>query len=127
MAGRLTERVMRIGPCPTWLHLDDAAITGEPILRQCGETLLVRASAEEIRCRACGTVWPRSQWWRLGDPWADYAELAEQLKVPAATLRWWCRQDGWKTWRKTPTSKRVLVDRQDALRSYSERRKGRVA
>ena len=116
-AGRLAERVLRVGQCPA--VRDDGDL--------CGQTLRVRASADEIRCWSCGATWPRSQWWRLGDPWADYAELSEQLAVPAATLRGWCREDGWRTWRKTPTTKRVLVDRCDALASYARRRKGKVA
>jgi hypothetical protein len=116
-AGRLTERVLRIGPC-SGLMSDGT---------DCTATLRVRASDEVLTCRTCGYSWPRSQWWRLGDSWADYAELSEQLQVPASTLRWWCREDGWRTWRRTETSKRVLVDRYDALESYARRRQGKVA
>jgi hypothetical protein len=126
-AGRLTERWLRVGPCPGLVDIGEEVFTGEPIYRECGEPLRVRASDAEIRCRTCGTTWPRSQWSRLGDTWTDYAELHERLKVPVATLRWWCREDGWRTWRKTETSKRVLVDRADALTSYARRRAGKVA
>ncbi|MFD2421648.1 hypothetical protein [Amycolatopsis pigmentata] len=125
-AGRLTERWIQVGPCPMFVAFDDAAVTGEPIYRECGATLRVRADDDTLTCRACGSSWPRSQWWRLGDEWTDYAFLSAELDVPAATLRGWCLEDGWRK-RPSPTSKkRVLVCRVDALKSYAERRAGKV-
>jgi hypothetical protein len=112
-AGRLTERVMRVGPCPGLRDTGDV----------CGVTLRVLANDEEIRCRTCGYAWQRSMWYLLGDPWTDYAALSGELEVSVATLRWWCHEDEWET-RPSPTSKkRVLVSRADAMASYGRRRK----
>jgi len=125
MAGRLTERVMRIGPCPGLVDAGDAAITGETVYRVCGETLLVRASAEEIRCRACGATWPRPLWWHLGDQWADYALLAHDLGVPVTTLRRWAHEDEQRgqAWAKERRGRRNLVSRVDALAAAQRRGK----
>jgi hypothetical protein len=125
MAGRLTERVIRVGPCP--VTIDTYVYGMDPVSTTCGATLTVRADADEIRCRSCGCVWPRSQWWQLGDPWTDYAALSEELSVPAATLRWWCRVDGWRTEPSPTSKKRVLVCGMDARASYARRRQGKVA
>jgi hypothetical protein len=131
-AGRLTERVLRVGPCPHVLgyehnDLDVPVIDsdGQLIPIRCGETLRVRASAEEIRCKACGTVWPRSQWWRLGDQWADYALLAHDIGVPVTTLRRWASEDekAGQPWGKERRGRRNLVSRVDALAAAKRRGK----
>jgi hypothetical protein len=124
-AGRLTERVLRVGPCPGLVDVGNAAVTGEAVYRVCGETLLVRASAEEIRCRACGTVWPRSRWRELGDPWADYALLAHDIGVPVTTLRRWASEDEQRghAWAKERRGRRNLVSRTDALAAAARRGK----
>jgi hypothetical protein len=117
MAGRLTERVMRIGPCPVEIE-KQVGEWGAVQVWPCGDTLTVRVDADEIRCRSCGTVWPRSQWWQLGDPWTDYAALSGDLSVPVGTLRRWCGEDGWATKR---TGGRYLVERAAALASAQRR------
>jgi hypothetical protein len=124
-AGRLTERVLRVGPCPGLVDAGTAAVTGETVYRVCGETLLVRASAEEIRCRACGTAWPRSRWNELGDQWADYALLAHDLGVPVTTLRRWASEDEQRgqAWAKERRGRRNLVSRIDALAAAARRGK----
>lgn len=121
MAGRLTERVMRVGPCPTVqteAFVDEYGYSIAPTM--CGTTLRVRADADEIRCRSCGSVWPRSRWHELGDTWADYAVLADDLGVPVGTLRRWAHEDGWA---REVRGRRHLVSRQDALASAARRGK----
>jgi hypothetical protein len=113
MAGRLTERVMRVGPCPT--KIDE--FEGRPIT--CDMPLFVRANAEEIHCKTCDTHWPRSRWRELGDPWTDYASLAAEFGVAVGTLWRWASEDGWHL---GGTRGRRLVFRLDALTSYEKRR-----
>ncbi len=117
-AGRLTERVMRVGPCPNLFEVEHAT-TRELHMIPCGRMLHVRADADEIRCRACGAVWPRARWWVLGSEWVDYAVLADDLGVPVGTLRRWASEDRWD---KQARGRRHLVSRVDALQSYRERR-----
>ncbi|HKS46336.1 MAG TPA: hypothetical protein VJT49_14745 [Amycolatopsis sp.] len=125
-ADRTATPVLRIGPCPTVVDYE-VDERGELAPIRCGATLRMRADAEEIRCRSCDAVWPRSRWHELGDEWTDYAFLAAELDVPVATLRWWCQVDGWRKRPSPSSAKRVLVCRVDALKSYSERRRGVVA
>ncbi|MEU6641251.1 hypothetical protein ABZ863_01735 [Saccharomonospora sp. NPDC046836] len=117
--GRELTPSVRIGPCP--VVVDEIEVDDEhyPTPITCNTPLHVHAGATEIRCRGCGTNWPRARWHKLGDPWADYAALAEQLDVPVGTLRRWCHQDGWAT---SGTRGRRLVARADALASYARRR-----
>lgn len=117
-AGRLTEQVMRIGPCPGLLE------GGEP----CTATLRVQVDDDEIRCRECGDTWARSSWWMLADRWADYALLAEDLGVPVGTLRRWAHEDerAGNAWAKETRGRRHLVSRVDAIASYDRRRAGKV-
>jgi hypothetical protein len=128
-AGRLTERQLRVGPCPVMLPnilppdgLLAEIFDGKTLPGQCGHMLTVRADAVEIKCRSCETIWPRSRWLELGDPWADYAALADDLGVPVGTLWRWRREDDWRTERR---GGRTLVLRADALESA--RKRGRWA
>ncbi|MGO1049799.1 hypothetical protein [Crossiella sp. CA198] len=85
-------RPVPIGPCPV-----DLATDGRVLL--CGRMLRVRPEADQIRCSACRTVWPRTEWDQLGqalgDPRSDYAQLEAWLGVPAGTLRRWAAKDRW--------------------------------
>jgi hypothetical protein len=128
-AGRLTERVMRVGPCPVDVYSRLASSLGvalgakyEERYVPCGAPLRVRVDADEIVCRSCGSVWPRSRWHELGDPWTDYAALSETLSVPVGTLGRWCHEDRWAV---SGTRSRRLVARADAMASY-ERRRGPI-
>jgi hypothetical protein len=128
-AGKLTERVMRVGPCPVMLPnilppdgILAAIFNGKPLPGQCGHMLTVRADADEIKCRSCGSVWPRSRWHELGDQWIDYAALSEELGVSNGTLRRWCGEDEWT---RAERPGRPLFSRLDAHASY-ERRRGPV-
>lgn len=116
-AGRLTERIMRIGPCPATLEVERAE-THETYDIPCGAMLRVRADATEIKCRNCGAVWPRSRWDEIGDRWADYATLAEDFAVAVGTLWRWASEDGW---RKEKRQGRLLVHRDDAEASRDRR------
>ncbi|MDI3315867.1 MAG: hypothetical protein QJR12_16805 [Mycobacterium sp.] len=120
-AGRDLPPVLRIGPCPTLVEVEDqGAVREEP----CGAPLRVRVDDEEIRCRSCGTIWPRSRWRELGDPWTDYATLADDYGVPVGTLWRWASEDGW---RRAKRGGRLLVHRDDAEASRERRQMGRVA
>lgn len=113
-------KTVRIGKCPTvvaQLELPD----GSTVDLDCGATLRVKVGDTEIRCRNCGTTWIRDQWHELGDPWTDYGYLANELDVNPATLRWWCKEDGWRTVR---IGRRTVISRADALASYTRRRPG---
>lgn len=119
LAGRMTVPTLTIGRCPVVIIAVPLADGGMLDL-SCGATLRVRPGDEEIRCRNCGSVWPRSRWRELGDQWIDYARLAAELAVPVGTLRRWCSEDSWRT---EGTKRRRLVSRLDAHDSYT-RRKG---
>lgn len=54
-AAGLLPRMMRIGECP--------ALVGEAA---CGAALYADPQGHEIRCRECGTRWPRTNWMLLG-------------------------------------------------------------
>jgi hypothetical protein len=116
---RPRARAVPIGPCPVPIGPPGAT---DP----CGTPLRVRADADLIRCRTCGTTWPRERWDELGramgDPRSDYASLSTWLDVPVGTLRRWCAQDGW-----TPSPdgrpSRPLWLRSEALASYLRRRR----
>jgi hypothetical protein len=114
-AGRLTPPALRIGTCPavlTILHFSG----GRVIDFLCGATLRVRVGDTDIRCRNCGTIWPRSRWRdELGDRWADYASLSADLGVKVDTLRYWCSKDQWAV---SGGPRRRLVSRADALTSF---------
>lgn len=110
--------VLRIGKCKVpavAFELPD----GSKLTLDCGAPLRVLATADEIRCRNCRTVWTRDEWHELGSPWADYASLSEDLGVPVGTLRRWAHEDGWE---RTTRPGRSLVHRADALGSYARRR-----
>ncbi|WP_027947201.1 hypothetical protein [Amycolatopsis taiwanensis] len=128
-AGRLTERAMRIGPCPGLVAIGEEVFTSETIYRECGATLRVRASDDEIRCRTCGTVWPRSRWREIGDPWADYATLADDYGVAVGTLWRWASEDrkNGLAWRTEKRGGRLLVHRDDAEASRARRHHRKVA
>lgn len=49
-----------IGLCP--VVVDEGEHT-----RECGARLYAPLKGDEIECRACGEVWPREKWLRLGD------------------------------------------------------------
>lgn len=49
-----------IGLCP--VVIDEGEHT-----RECGARLYAPLKGDEIECRACGEVWPREKWLRLGD------------------------------------------------------------
>lgn len=117
MAGRLAERVMRVGPCPAdvEVEIDDDVIRLQP----CGAMLRVKANADEIRCPNCDTRWPRARWRELGNPWTDYASLAAELGVAVGTLWRWASEDDWHL---GGTRGRRLVFRMDAVASYEKRR-----
>ncbi|MGW4484315.1 hypothetical protein ACWEOE_10805 [Amycolatopsis sp. NPDC004368] len=109
---------LRIGKCPTaliGLDLPD----GDAVTLDCGATLKVRAGDTEVRCRNCGTTWPRDRWHELGDPWTDYASLSADLGVPVGTLRRWAHEDSWQ---RTNRPGRPLIARADALASLARRR-----
>jgi DNA-directed RNA polymerase subunit RPC12/RpoP len=117
MAGRLNDRKFRVGLCPVVVE-EPVGEWGAVRVWPCGDMLTVRVTDDEIRCRSCGTVWPRSRWHELGDPWTDYAALSGDLSVPVGTLRRWCGEDGWETKR---TGGRYLVARAAALASAQRR------
>ena len=117
---RLYPVRLRVGRCPVVVDIEDLP-EGGSIDLMCGTTLTVRADDTEIRCRGCGTVWPRGRWRELGSPWADYASLATELGVKVGTLYVWASRDRWET---TGTRGRRLVRRVDALESYARYRGG---
>jgi hypothetical protein len=49
-----------IGLCPTVIDEGDTT-------RECGARLYAPLRGDEIACGACGRVWPREEWLRLGD------------------------------------------------------------
>lgn len=115
---RMNPPELRIGRCPVVTEIETLPDGGELPLA-CGTQLRVRPGDEEIRCRGCGTVWPRSRWGLLGDPWADFAHLSAELGVPVGTLHYWASKDAWE---KSGTRARRLVRRADALASYERYR-----
>lgn len=120
---RLEVPVLRIGKCPT--PLITITLPGDdtgPITLDCGASLQVRTDATEIRCRNCGTVWPKDRWHELGDQWTDYAWLSAELAVAVGTLWRWASEDEWA---KETRGGRRLVSRVDALASYDRRRRGK--
>lgn len=110
--------VLRIGKCKVPQVAFDLS-DGTSLTLECGATLRVLATADEIRCRNCHTVWTRNEWHELGSPWADYASLSADLAVPVGTLRRWAHEDSWE---RTNRPGRPLVARADALASYARRR-----
>lgn len=123
---RMNPPVIKIGACPVVTTVEDLP-DGSVLPLVCGTQLRVRPDDTDIRCRGCHTVWPRSRWHLLGDPWADYPHLAAELGVPLGTLMRWSSKDQWVT-KKSATSGtgvRKLVLRADALASY-ERYRGRL-
>lgn len=114
---RAVEPVLKLGPCP-YVAIP-AEETGIGFDLECGAILRTRLSASEIRCRCCGSVWPRARWSELGDPWTDYAYLAGELDVNANTLRTWALEDGW---RRVKLGRRAVVWRDDAIASFLRRR-----
>lgn len=121
--GRLDAPELRIGKCPVVLVLLELG-NGDTIDLDCGASLRVRTDATEVRCRNCGTTWPRDRWHELGDQWTDYAFLAAELAVPPGTLRRWAHEDKWAM--ETRGGRR-LVSRVDALASYDRRRRKDMA
>jgi hypothetical protein len=118
-AGRLTPPVLRVGACSV-VVLIVYLPGGQSLDLACGATLRVRVGDTDIRCRNCGTIWPRSKWRdELGDRWADYASLSADLAVPVGTLRRWCHDDRWTV---SGTTGRRLVSRTDALDSFERHR-----
>lgn len=107
------DKVTRVGKCPTLI-----AVTDEVELR-CGAWLSVKPRDSEIRCRNCGTIWPRDRWEELGDTAADYATLSKQFGVPVGTLRRWASEDGWT---KSGERGRPLLNRDEVRASYLRRR-----
>lgn len=116
--GHLNPARLRIGTCPT-PEMAVPVADGSTVTLLCGARLTVKVGDSEIRCRNCGTVWPRERWHELGDPWADYASLSEELDVPVGTLRYWCSKDRWQV-DGSRSRRRVL--RTDALTSYTKHR-----
>lgn len=114
---RLDAPVMRIGRCPTVarVHLADSRTVDLP----CDAELRVRTDADAIRCRTCGSVWPRARWHELGDGLTDYARLADELDVKVGTLWRWASEDGWTV---IGGRGRRLVVRVEAMDSYRKRR-----
>ena len=111
------DRVTRVGRCPTVVAVIPR--TDGDIHLACGASLRVRPGATDITCRNCGESWVRDRWHELGDPWTDYGRLADELGVAGPTLRYWCREDDWRTVR---LGRRTVVLRLDALASYLRRR-----
>jgi hypothetical protein len=118
---RMNPPAIRIGACPVVTTIEDLP-DGSELPLPCGTSLRVRVDDVDIRCRGCGTLWPRSRWRELGSPWADYANLSTDLGVPVGTLWYWAKKDGWEI---GGTRGRRLVLRADALASY-ERYRGRI-
>jgi hypothetical protein len=118
MVSRQQDKVLRVGKCPIIVAVLELP-TGGRVELECGASLRLRPGRDEIRCTNCGEVWPRSRWHEIGDPWADYASLAHLWEMPPATLRWWARDDHW---RSVKLGRRVVILRADALRSYVRRR-----
>lgn len=116
--GHLHPAELRIGTCPK-PEMSIEAADGSTVTLLCGARLKVRVGDSEIRCRNCGTTWPRERWRELGDPWADYATLSEELGVKVGTLRYWCSKDRWQV-DGSRSRRRVL--RADALDSYAKHR-----
>jgi hypothetical protein len=114
-------KVIRIGKCPTIAVA--AEQLGIPIDLACGATLRIKIGDMEVKCRNCGAEWTRDRWHELGDPWTDYAYLAAELEVNPNTLRYWCREDSWRTIR---VKGRTVVMRADALATYARRRPGNI-
>lgn len=50
----------------TWVQIGRCPLPGEEGVR-CGELLQANPFATSIRCRKCGSVWPRAKWPELGD------------------------------------------------------------
>lgn len=115
---RMDPPPIRIGKCPVVTDIETLP-DGSELPLACGTSLRVRPGDVEIRCRECGTVWPRAKWPLLGDPWADFAHLSAELGVPVGTLHYWANKDGWE---KSGTRARRLVRRADALASYERYR-----
>jgi predicted RNA-binding Zn-ribbon protein involved in translation (DUF1610 family) len=120
---RMRDKTIRIGGCPKVIIAFDIPEArdkaAELFTMECGATLRVRPADAEIRCKNCGTIWPRSEWRELGSPWADYATLSADLDVPVGTLWRWSSKDGWEV---SGTRARRLVLRADALDSYEKYR-----
>lgn len=120
MVRRMDAPTLRIGRCAV-VVVSVPLPDGAYLDLECGALLRVRTDATEIKCRNCGTVWPRAKWRELGTPWADYAHLSAELGVPVGTLWRWASKDSWTV---GGTRARRLVLRADALNSY-EKYKGR--
>ncbi|MCP3805389.1 hypothetical protein NLX83_39595 [Allokutzneria sp. A3M-2-11 16] len=116
---RPRARAVPIGPCPV-----PSGVPGNTA--PCGTALRVRPDAELVRCRTCGTTWPRERWDELGHalgcPRSDYASLSVWLGVPVGTLRRWCAQDGWARDPAGHSRARPVWLRTDALASFTARR-----
>lgn len=115
---RPRARAVPVGACPVPIGVPGNS-------QPCGEPLRVRADADLIRCRTCGTSWSRDRWdelgHALGEPRSDYASLSTWLGVPVGTLRYWRAQDGW-TPEPDGRRSRPLWLRTDALASFTKRR-----
>lgn len=57
LAAGVLPKMMRIGNCP---HVTDGETD------ECGAALYADPLADAIRCRRCGTRWPRGRWMLLG-------------------------------------------------------------
>lgn len=119
LAGRDSVPVLKIGKCPTVLIVLELPDDDSTIELDCGAPLRVRADSNDIKCRNCGTVWPRARWHELGDRYADYATLSDDLGVAVGTLWRWASEDGW---RKERRGGRLLVHRDDAEASWQRRK-----
>lgn len=119
---RMEPPTLRIGRCPVVVVIVPLP-DGKTLDLECGAMLRVRTDAAEIKCRNCRTIWPRSQWHELGDPWADYSHLSTELGVPVGTLWRWASKDGWEV---GGTRARRVVRRVDALASYQKYKGTRV-
>jgi len=120
---RMDPPPIRIGKCPVVTAIEPLPDGGElPLL--CGASLRVRPDDTDVRCRGCHTVWPRSRWHELGDPWADYPHLSAELGVTLGTLKRWASTDSWRSKRSATsgTGVRRLFLRADALASYERYR-----
>ena len=117
-AGRLLAPTLTIGRCPV-VVVTVPLRGGAHLDLTCDAALRVRVGDDVVRCRNCGTIWPRGRWEELGDQWIDYARLSAELGVGVPTLRRWCSEDRWVT---SGTARRRLVSRRDARVSYERRR-----
>lgn len=111
-------KATRVGKCQIVVAAF-ALPDGSTVDLECGAWLRLKPGDTEIRCRNCGHTWPKARWNEIGEPWTTYAELARVWAMPASTLRWWAKEDSWRTVR---LGRDAVVLRADAVATYVARR-----